>query len=335
MPDAIPPVQLFLGPEEGLKADAIEQTAKALSSKNGEAPEIHRIYAFEAKWQDIQSVLQNKSLFSRHRLVIVLSAEGIKRKEEVEACVSYIKAPAPDATLLLVTPGLSRDIDKSILAAVPKDRQRIFWEMFDNQKNGWIINFFRQRKITIEQDAVDYLLEMVENNTRDLRAECERLSLFLGAGAVVDLEKVEHYIYHSKEENVFTLFDQMAEKNLLGSEEILEKLLLSKQAEPTQVVSGLMWQFKRLVSFKRLLQENYEPSEAYKKSGLTTKKAQHTYLEGSRSYSDRELTAVILLLTEFDSRFRSYKADLHPLLLHLMLYYVIVRGGSGAWRQVA
>jgi DNA polymerase-3 subunit delta len=332
MPDAVPPVQLFLGPEEGQKAEAIEKTAAALASRNGEPPEIHRFYAFESKWQDILSVLQNKSLFSRHRLVIVSSVEAIKRKEEITACVEYIKSPAPDATLLLVTPGLSREVDKSIIAAVPKDRQKVFWEMFDNQKSGWIINFFRQRKITIEQVAVDYLLEMVENNTRDLRAECERLSMFFGAGSALDLEKVEHYIYHSKEENVFTLFDQLSEKSLLASEEILEKLLLSRQADATQLVSGLMWQFKRLAGFKKLLEQNYEPSEACQKSGLTTKKAQHTYLEGSRSYTSQELETIVLLLTEFDSRFRSIKADLHPLLLHLMLYYIIARGGSGTWK---
>jgi DNA polymerase-3 subunit delta len=333
MPEGVPPVQLFLGPEEGQKAEAIEKVVAALTSRNGEPPETHRFYAFESRWPDIFSALGNKSLFARHRLVIVGSVEAIKRKDEVEACVEYIKSPAPDATLLLISPGLSREIDKKILTAVPKDRQKIFWEMFDNQKTGWIISFFRQRSISIEQTAVEYLLDMVENNTRDLRAECERLALFFGAGATVDLEKVEHYIYHSKEENVFTLFDQVSMKNLLASEEILEKILLSREAEATQIVSGLLWQFRRLIAFKRLIEENYEPAEAFTKSGFTTKKAQRTYLEGSKSYSRQELEMVTLLLSEFDSRFRSVKADLHSLLLHLMLYYIIVRGGSGAWRQ--
>ena len=86
--------------------------------------------------------------------------------------------------------------------------------MFDNQKQGWVTNFFRQRKITIAADAVEYILDMVENNTRDMRAECERLALFFGPDATIGLESVEQYIYHSKEENVFTLFDRICEREL-------------------------------------------------------------------------------------------------------------------------
>jgi DNA polymerase-3 subunit delta len=329
-----PPAQLFLGPEEGQKADAIEKVAAALASRNGEPPEIHRFYAFESRGQEILAALRNKSLFARHRLVIVSNAEVIKRRDDTEALVEYLKAPAEDATLLLVSSELTREIDKKLAAAVPKECQRVFWEMFDNQKAGWIVNFFRQRKITIEQAAVDFLLDMIENNTRDLRSECERLALFFGPGAAVGLESVEHYIYHSKEENVFTLFDQVSARNLLSAEEILEKILLSREADATQLVSGLLWQFRRLAAFKRLIDENYDNAEAFTKSNITTKKAQRTYIDGNKNYSRQELEDVILLLAEFDSRFRSVKADLHSLLLHLMLYYIVMRGGRGSWRPL-
>jgi DNA polymerase-3 subunit delta len=332
MPD-VPSVQLFLGPEEGQKAEAVEKVAAALAAQHGEQPELHRLYAFESGMPEILAALQNKSLFARHRLVIVGSAEAVTKKEDVEACVRYIKAPAPDATLILLSPALSRDIDRRILSAVPRENQRIFWEMFDNQKSGWIVNFFRQKKIGVDSEAVDCLLEMVENNTRDLRAECERLALFFGPGAIVSLQSVEHYIYHSREENTFTLFDQISARNLPSAQDILEKILLSRDAESTQIVGGLLWQFRRLASFKRLLEENYEPSEAFAKTGVTTKKGQKTYLEGNKKYSGDELESIILLLIEFDSRFRSIKTDLHSLLLHLMVYYIVARGGRGAWQH--
>ncbi len=330
--DRAGPVELLLGPEEGQKAEAVEKIAASLASRNGEPPEIHRFYALESRMPEILSVARNGSLFARHRLVIVANAEAIKRKEDVEACVEYIKAPAPDATLLFLSSELSRDIDRKITAAVPKDRQKIFWEMFDNQKSGWIVNFFRQRGITVEQPAVDCILDMVENNTRDLRSECERLALFFGSGAVIALENVENFIYHSREENVFTLFDRISGRDLLSAEETLEKILLSREAEATQLVSGLLWQFRRLAALKRLLQENYEPSEAFAKTKITTKKGQRTYLEADKRFTDAEIENIILLLAEFDSRFRSIKADLHALLLHLMLYYIVTRGGKGAWQ---
>jgi DNA polymerase-3 subunit delta len=328
-------VELLLGPEEGLKAEAIEKTTAALASRIGEAPEIHRFYAVESRMPEVLSVARNGSLFARHRLVIVANAEAIRRKEDVEALLDYMKAPAADATLLLLSGGFSRDIDKKIVSALPKERQKIFWEMFDNQKSGWILNFFRRRGITVERPAVDCILDMVANNTKDLRAECERLALFFGTGTVIALENVENFIYHSKEENVFTLFDRVCGRDLLSTEETLEKILLSRESDATQIASGLLWQFRKLVSLKRLLQDNYEPSEALAKTRIPTKKGQRTYMEAAKKYTDAELKDIILLLAEFDSRFRSVKADIHALLLHLLMYYIVARGGKGAWSTSA
>jgi DNA polymerase-3 subunit delta len=325
-------VHLLLGPEEGQKAEAIDKIAKDLASRGGEPPEIHRFYAGEARMSEAYEVLGNKSLFAKHRLVIMAGAESIKRKEDVEACVQYIAAPAPDATLVLTSSELSREIHPKILAAVPKASQKIFWEMFENQKSGWIVNYFNQRKIRIEEAAVDFLLDMVENNTRDLRAECERLSLFFGPDTSIGLDGVEHYIYHSKEENVFTLFDRVAGRDFPSSEEILEKILLSREADATQIVSGLLWQFRRLAELQALLAENYDASEALAKLRITSKKAQRTYMDACKVYSSPELESILLLLAEFDSRFRTIKTDLHSVLLHLLVYYIVIRGGRGAWK---
>ena len=100
--------------------------------------------------------------------------------------------------------------------------------------------FFRQKKITIAPEAVEYILDMVENNTRDMRVECDRLAQFFGPDTVIGLESVEQYIYHSKEENVFTLFDKICERSLAGAAEVLDKILLSREAEAVQITSGLL-----------------------------------------------------------------------------------------------
>jgi DNA polymerase III subunit delta len=332
MSEAVPAAQLFLGPEEGEKSAAIEKAVAALRSAHGAPPEVHRFYAFETRMADVVAVLRNGSLFAGHRLAIVGSAESIKRAEDVQGIIEYIKSPSPDATLILVSPELKGEIDRRLIAALPGERTRIFWEMYDSQKKGWIVNFFRQRGISADPDAVEYLLEMVENNTRDLKAECEKLALFLGSGATVDLESVESYVSHSKEENVFSLFDRVCERDLPQAVEVLSRILLSKEAEGPQLASGLLWQFRRLLAYKRLVAENYAASEACTKLRITTKRSQRTYLEGDRRFTAEELQAVLLLLAEFDARFRSIRADLHPVLLQLMLYYIVKRGGGGAWQ---
>ena len=91
-------------------------------------------------------------------------------------------------------------------------------------------------------------------------------------------------------------------------------------------------QFRRLAGFKRMLADNYESAEAFPKLRIFSKKNQKTYIEGSRQFSAADIERIVQLLAEFDERFRSVRTDLHALLLHLLVYYIVQRAGQGAWR---
>jgi DNA polymerase III subunit delta len=328
-----PAVRLLLGPEEGDKIAFIDKVKESLLSKYGEQPEITRFYAGETPMAEVVRCLRNQTLFARHRLIIVLNIGEVQRAEEAGTMAEYVASPADDATLLLVSPGFAGDVHKKILTGIPKDNQKIFWEMFDDKKQGWIASFFRQRKISIAPEAVDYILDMVENNTRDMRTECERLAQFFGPDADINLESVEHYIYHSKEENVFTLFDKICERELGSSVEVVDKILLAREAEATQIAGGLLMQFRRLGALKAMLAEGYQASEAFTKLRIFSKKNQKTYLEGAEKFAAAEIATIIQLLASFNERFRSVKTDLHELLLHLLVYYIVQKAGQGAWQQ--
>jgi DNA polymerase-3 subunit delta len=336
MPETLLPAYLLAGPEEGQKDERVAAIARLIEAKTGEPPERHRFHAFETRMADLVMVLSNRSLFAKHRLVLVADAENIKGKAEAEILAAYLAAPADDATLVLTTSSLPGALDASIVKLVPKPAQVIFWEMFDSAKKGWIINFFRQRKVALEPGVVDHILDMVTNNTRELAAECERLALYVGPGAVLDLERAEQYLYHSKEENVFTLFDQLAARDHAGGQEVLDKILLSGDADPQQVTAGLLWQFGRIVKYRRLVdRDHYNPEEALGTLKIRGKRNQATVLAAAKAYPAGELDAIVALLAETDARFRMGKADLHPLMLQMAVHYITRNGGRGAWKDFA
>ncbi len=74
-------------------------------------------------------------------------------------------------------------------------------------------------------------------------------------------------------------------------------------------------------------------TEACAKLRITSKKNQKTYADASRLFTADDTQSVILCLAGFDERLRSFRSDLHPLLLRLLLYYIVQRAGRGAWRQ--
>ena len=46
----------------------------------------------------------------------------------------------------------------------------------------------------------------------------------------------------------------------------------------------------------------------------------------------RELQAILQLLAEFDLRIRAAAQQMQLSLLRMLLFYVVARGGQGAWK---
>jgi hypothetical protein len=69
--------------------------------------------------------------------------------------------------------------------------------MFENEKKGWLMKTFQNLGHSITPEGAEFFLEMVENTTDVLKNEASRVSLFLGQGAEVTLEKLESFLDHS------------------------------------------------------------------------------------------------------------------------------------------
>ena len=319
-------VYLLLGPEEGEKAQFIENTLSGISKRVGEEPEIHRCYAFESTVADVLANLRNGSLFSRHKAVILNNIEEIKRKNDITLLSDYLDSPSENATLFLVS-NLVKGINRTIERNVAPKNKKIFWEMFENKKIDWVIGFFRKRKIGIDQEAASFLLEMIQNNTRDLRDQCSKLAQFFGEGSQLRMEMMEKYIYHSREENVFTLFERIALKDLSASQEILSKILLSKESDPSALLSGLLWQVRKLQRLKVLIGKNFPLDEIFGKLNIRNRKGQKIYLNAHRNYTKPEVQSLVVLINEFSIRIRSATQELSVVLLQLFIYYAVARAG--------
>jgi DNA polymerase-3 subunit delta len=322
---------LLLGPEEGEKDAFVQRLINRIAKAIGQSPEIHRFYSFDSEVPEVLFVLRNGALFSPYRVVMLRNVELLNKKTDLDQLSAYAMHPAANSSLVMFSEEIGR-IDKRLVKLVPKENKVIFWELFENQKKGWILNFFKKRNIRINPQAVSFLLEMVENNTRELKETCEKLSVFFGEGSEIGYGDVEKILYHSKDENVFTLFDKIAGRDLDASLEVLAKLLLSREADAVGLLAGILFQVRRLKGVKLLIEKRYSYEESFARAKISSKRMQKTYSAAIQHYTLQELQSIIQLIARFDYRVRSLGSALHPHLLHLFLYYLIVKGGSGTFR---
>lgn len=316
-------VWLLLGPEHGQKQDFLAEIRDKLTKQFREAPEIHKFYAFEAPFSDVLSLLQNGDLFAAHKLILIQNADEYKKADN-ELIKAYVKKPAAESTLVLISDETKLD---TLSRAIPKDQTKVFWEMFDNQKKGWVIHHFKEIGLNLTSDAAEFFLEMVDNSTDQIRLEAQKLLAFFERGAAITLEDLEQYLVHTKEENVFTLFERIADGEFAKALEVLKKILSSKETEGIGLLGGLTWQMKNLLAFQVKLRERMSTEEAFQAVKVFGKKAQANLQNAARRYSLSDLQAILILTADFDQRLRQFRTEHHPLLLELYLYYVVVKKG--------
>lgn len=325
-------VYLFTGPEAGEKNEAIENLRDAASKKNN-GIEQYKYYAADVRIEDIVAQLQNASLFSPALFISLRNAEQIKQKSDIESLVSWIKASknSPN-TLVLISE--ENSIDKKIESAVPSSHKKIFWEMFENRKPQWVKNFFRKNGFSISPDAVEQILEMVENNTESLKSECSRFFFCFEKGTTITSDDVEKILSHNREENAFTLFDSMADisknpqQRFESSLEILQKIRATKESNGIALIAGLTYCFRQLRLWHSLHSDEKSPADSeLKSSGFSGKRNQEKYSKAAKIWTAGTASSILALLSATDISIRETGTALEETYLYMLIYSIVIKNG--------
>jgi DNA polymerase-3 subunit delta len=308
---------LFLGPELGEKQDAVEIIRGELTKKYGAPAEETSFYAGDEPAANITSFLLNGSLFSEARLVFVKNAELLKKKDDTASLASYLKNPTDDTTLILVSDATG--VDRAIEGALPKDAKRIFWELYESKKPEWVRLYFRREGFFVDEEAVNTILELVENNTDALRRECSRLALFAEKKGAISAAEIEKCLSHTRSESAFTLFSALAAGNLSKSIEIMNTLLAAQET-PVGIIAGLTWCFKRFRDYCEIAACGDASDIALRNIGITTAKSRRDYAEAEHTFGLASADRCIALCAEYDLAVRSGGSALEDILLNLYLY---------------
>lgn len=320
---------LLLGPERGKRDAFIEDIIATLKKKSSEEPEIHRIYPFDSNVIFELDKAQTGSLFAAAVVMIFFNAESYNAKEGA-LFDEYLKNPPESTTVIFVSEEINADkITKGISKHFDTKNTHKFYEMFESDKKGWLLEFFRKAKISITKEGVDFLLEMLQNNIADFKQTCQQIVLVYPAGTQLVVEVLEEFLYHSKEENVFSLFDKIISGDFQGALTVLQKICFSGDfATPQLVGGGLLWQIKRLMAWSELSNQNYPVTDIAKQLKVYGKIATAQMQTGVKRYSYQQLNDMVILTTRMDGVLRESRGEIQSILLELYLYFLIVKKGD-------
>jgi len=323
------PCQLFFGPDRGRQQSEIAKIFAALSAKFKEAPENVAYYADQDECDDIIANLRNGSLFYAHLLVQVHRAEAFT-PTEVKKIQAYWQKPNTQCTVVFTSEEYAEVKDK--FKFVPKDQMQVFWEVDDKEKPGWLRAYIQRKGGTIDPEALELLCELVESDTLSMQRECDTL-LCVRPDRQIQADDVESYIFHSREENVYTLFEMVLAMDFDASLAALQKIILSQEADPVQVVTGLQWQFRSLHALKQRAGRGPASREILYEYRIRQPKSQLIHNKALREWEMADIEKRLHALCVYDLQIRQTRGGMQAIVLELMLHQLINNPGFGAMLQ--
>lgn len=328
------PLFLYTGPEFGERNDAIDKFRKETEKKLGSL-DYHKLYASDVKIPELLTILQSGSLFDAGCFVVLHNSELIKDKTDIELLNNWQKSAeksgGQDAILFLVSDEVG--VDKKLEAIVDKSNKKVFWEMFDDRKEQWLYNFFKKNGYSIEQSAVEQILDLIENNTEALRNECSRFFVCFEKGYTITSQDVDNILAHNREENAFTLFeaacdtDRADSARLENALSILQKIRHSKESSSVALIAALSYCFRSLLVWHKIHAEGYPSEFDLKKAGFSSKKKQSQYSKASRLWNPSQTSLCLARLADCDMKIRSTGTQVEEIVLQTLMYSLILKKG--------
>ena len=314
------PIYLYTGPEFGKRNDAVE-AVKASHKKQFGVIDEHSFYLLETPFSEVMTILQSGTLFSDGVCVVCRNAELIKKKDEIQMIADWLENPDPSAVLILVSDEIG--VDAKLEKLVPTSNRKKFWEMFDSDKLPWVTSYFNKNGFRIQQGAAKLILELIENNTQSLAAECSRFFVLFPKDHEITEEDVDSVLTHSREENAFSLFRELANNTdpapvrLEKGLQILQKIRLSKENSSVMIIAGLTSCFRKLQDWHRKGEQ-----------AIPQKTLQSQYRSAAKVWSMKQTPAVLAVLASTDMEIRSGGAQMEDILLQKMIYEIVIKGGA-------
>ena len=332
---------LLLGPEKGLKEDAI----KNIRSQIGQC-DVSKFYAFEDYEAELFAQLNNNDLFADHKLVILDEVQDLKTAEKIKPLVQYIQNPSDCATLVMTSTELY--VNSALMGAVEaqgKDYVLKFYELFESKKNEWLSNYFRRNGLSIDNKAITAIIEKVENNVQEFENTCSQMVIFLKTmpdKQSVTYEDVEEFLTHTREESEFTLFAFIARGKLESALECLHTLLRTKDSASVSSLcaSRLSSYFRRALSVQINVSNGCgmslrygEDNTAFSKKvfegdrPISMPKDREIYRDCCSTYSQRDIERILVTLAEYDVKIKETPVVLQSIMLERCIMDVICRKG--------
>jgi DNA polymerase-3 subunit delta len=168
-----------------------------------------------------------------------------------------------------------------------------------DQAEAWARQSLRARKKEISDEALAELVQNVGPNARMLSTEVEKLSLFAGERAVIEIADVSMICTRNKSARAFALGDALGDRDLprllRTLDEELWEMQFDKQKSAIGLLYGLISKVRAMILLKEVLREGWvKPESDYQRFKAQLERMPQDKLPEDKRYNPAAMNAYVM-----------------------------------------
>jgi DNA polymerase-3 subunit delta len=236
----IRPAYLFVGDQDLLKADALEEIRRTAGGARGTV----RSFFGSVRARDVLETQQNLSLLDPVAAIVVRQAAKIA-KADADELAAGLDSTGGGPTIVFWDEKLDKRIklfDRIARAGAEVE----FAAPRRDALNAWITGEARRLGHAIDPNAAKELAELVGDDLLALRSTLERLSIAVGEGVKIGTDAVTEHVASSRSHAIYELQDAISARAAARAVGVFRRLV-DEGGEPPALVGALVAQVRRLL----------------------------------------------------------------------------------------
>jgi DNA polymerase-3 subunit delta len=205
------------------------------------------VYGKDATMATILTHARRFPMMAQRQVVIVKEAQDIQdlgKDIGAKLLLDYVTKAVPSTVLVFCHKNKSLDKRKEIGKKIDQYSVCVTTKrMYENQLPEFISEYTRDKKLIIEDRAVQALCEYVGNDLHRLANEIDKLVISLSAGESITAERVMSQVGVSKEYNIFELQKAIIQKDALMATKIVNYFESNPKKNPIIPIVAYLYSF--------------------------------------------------------------------------------------------
>lgn len=299
---------LMAGEDSFSLLQEVKRWKGAFVDKHGDS-DLEEIDGETTPIEQIIGSISTLPFLSDMRLVILKNFLSGKKADEANELLPALEK-LPDSTILVMAELKEPDKRTSIFKKLSTlATNRLFLKPKGIQLATWIQRRTEGNGGKIQSDVATYLASVIGDDLFALDQEVQKLCLY-ARGQTITREMVDELVTGNVQKSIFTLTDQLAQKNYSGALQTIEAL--QEQGEdPAFIFSMIVRQFRLILEMKALSEQNLPPAMMARKMGMHPFVISST-IRFTKNFTYDYLRRTLAAFLELDTRLKTGLIPLKP-----------------------